>query len=91
MNIAITTHQANRLRLVLAELLASSERMANHPDASEKLVTESRITADVCLAVINKIVHEQSRGNIARAVLNERITQTFYGDAIGNQRAGLDR
>jgi hypothetical protein len=78
--IEITRHQADQLRAILSDALASAERLAIHPDASESIVKRSQTIADVCLSVINKIVHEQSLGDIARAVLNERITEAFSPD-----------
>jgi hypothetical protein len=83
--IEITRHQADQLRAILSDALASAERLAIHPDASESIVKRSQTVADVCLSIINKIVHQQSLGNIARAVLNERITEAF------SPRTGLDR
>jgi hypothetical protein len=83
--IEITSHQADQLRAILSDALATAERLITHPDASDVLVKRSQTVADVCLSVINKIVHQQSLGNIARAVLNERITEAF------SPRTGLDR
>jgi hypothetical protein len=85
MNIEITTHEADQLRAILSDAMSTAERMIVHPDATEALVQRSENTAVACLSVINKIVHQQSLGNIARAVLNERITEAF------SPRTGLDR
>jgi hypothetical protein len=89
--IEITSHQADQLRAILSDALASAERLAIHPDASETLVQRSTLIAHVCLSVINKIVFEQTRGNVAREVLNQTITEKFYGEHIVQPRTGLDR
>jgi Fic family protein len=91
MNIEITRHEADQLRAILSDALATAERLITHPDASETLVQRSTLIAHVCLSVINKIVHEQTRGNVAREVLNQTITQKFYGEHIVQPRTGLDR
>ena len=61
MNIEITTHEAEQLRAILADAMATAERMIVHPDVSEVLVQRSENTAVVCLSIINKIVFEQTR------------------------------
>jgi hypothetical protein len=63
MNIEITTHEADQLRAILADALATAERLITHPDASEVLVQRSTIISHVCLSVINKIAFEQTRTN----------------------------
>ena len=63
MNIEITTHEADQLRAILSDALATAERLITHPDASEVLVQRSTIISNVCLSVINKIAFEQTRTN----------------------------
>jgi hypothetical protein len=61
MNIEITKHEADQLRTILADAMATAERLITHPDASEVLVQRSTLIAHVCLSVINKITFEQTR------------------------------
>lgn len=62
MNIEITTHEAGQLRAILADALATAERLITHPDASEVLVQRSTTISHVCLSVINKIDEKQKFG-----------------------------
>lgn len=84
MNIEITRHEADQLRTILADAMASAERMIMHPEVSVQLATRSETIAHVCLSVINKIVHQQQHtmADKARALLKERTT---------GERPGLDR
>ena len=59
MNIEITTHEADQLRTILADALATASRLTTHVGASEELVQRSTIIADVCLSVINEIAYQQ--------------------------------
>jgi hypothetical protein len=57
MNIDITYHQSIRLRRVLAEAFVNAERMAHHPDISAVSQDEYQMVSEICLDIINKLVH----------------------------------
>jgi hypothetical protein len=45
------------LRRVLAEAFVNAERMAHHPDISAVSQDEYQMVSEICLDIINKLVH----------------------------------
>jgi hypothetical protein len=80
MNIEITTHEADQLRVILADAMATAERMILHPGSSEQMVQRLENTAVTCLSVINKIAAAMPEAE-NRQVYRQRIKEIFHPES----------